>query len=172
MHMERIPTKKSRETGLPLQGADEQNYGFTLIELSIVLVIIGLIVGGILVGQDLIKAAQIRATVSQIEKYQAAVNTFKAKYNYLPGDMPGTEAQALGFFVLTGAAWDGTTGYGDGNGQIVAGASTNAGPPSFLYTAGESTAFWRHLSDAQLIDGNYGSVGNGALDPTTGVPAA
>lgn len=42
--------------------------GFTLIELSIVLVIIGLIVGGVLVGRDLIKAAEVRAQVSQIEK--------------------------------------------------------------------------------------------------------
>ena len=44
-----------------------QERGFTLIELSIVLVIIGLIVGGVLVGQDLIRAAQVRATISQIE---------------------------------------------------------------------------------------------------------
>jgi prepilin-type N-terminal cleavage/methylation domain-containing protein len=43
--------------------------GFTLIELSIVLVIIGLIVGGVLVGQDLVKAAGVRATISQIEKF-------------------------------------------------------------------------------------------------------
>lgn len=49
--------------------------GFTLIELSIVLVIIGLIVGGILVGRELISAAEIRATVSQIEKYNTSVNT-------------------------------------------------------------------------------------------------
>ncbi len=53
--------------------------GFTLIELSIVLVIIGLIVGGVLVGQDLIKAAETRATVGQVEKYNAAVNTFRTK---------------------------------------------------------------------------------------------
>jgi len=42
--------------------------GFTLIELSIVLVIIGLIVGGVLVGHDLIRAAGVRATISQVEK--------------------------------------------------------------------------------------------------------
>jgi prepilin-type N-terminal cleavage/methylation domain-containing protein len=42
--------------------------GFTIIELSIVLVIIGLIVGGVLVGRDLIKAAEVLATISQIEK--------------------------------------------------------------------------------------------------------
>ncbi|MCC7259610.1 MAG: type II secretion system protein, partial [Alphaproteobacteria bacterium] len=41
--------------------------GFTLVELSIVMVIIGLIVGGVLVGQNLIKAAEMRATIQQIE---------------------------------------------------------------------------------------------------------
>lgn len=59
--------------------------GFTLIELSIVLVIIGLIVGGMLVGQDLINAAKVRAEFSQMEKLDAAVNTFRLKYNALPG---------------------------------------------------------------------------------------
>ena len=43
--------------------------GFTLVELSIVIVIIGLIVGGVLVGQDLIKSAEIRSQISQIEQY-------------------------------------------------------------------------------------------------------
>jgi prepilin-type N-terminal cleavage/methylation domain-containing protein len=47
--------------------------GFTLIEMSIVLVIIGLIVGGVLVGQDLIRAAYIRAQITQIEKFNTAV---------------------------------------------------------------------------------------------------
>lgn len=75
---------------------------FTLIELSIVLVIIGLIIGGILTGQDLINAATIRAQVSQISEFTTAVNTFKVKYNYLPGDMPPSEASALGFFTFTG----------------------------------------------------------------------
>jgi prepilin-type N-terminal cleavage/methylation domain-containing protein len=45
-----------------------RNQGFTLIELSIVLVVVGLIVGGVLVGQNLIKAAQTRAQLAQIEK--------------------------------------------------------------------------------------------------------
>ena len=48
--------------------------GFTLVELSIVLVIIGLIIGGVVVGRDLIDAATIRAQISQIEKYNTAVN--------------------------------------------------------------------------------------------------
>jgi prepilin-type N-terminal cleavage/methylation domain-containing protein len=60
--------------------------GFTLIEMSIVLVIIGLLVGGVLVGQDLIRAAQVRKTGTLIEQLNTAVNTFKLKYNCLPGD--------------------------------------------------------------------------------------
>src|SRR5579883_2923623 len=90
--------------------------GFTLIELSIVLVIIGLIVGGVLVGQDLIRAAQVRATISQIEKYNTAVNTFYGKYNALPGDIPAAQVAKLGFTVTATRA--GTQGRGDGNGLI------------------------------------------------------
>jgi prepilin-type N-terminal cleavage/methylation domain-containing protein len=70
--------------------------GFTLIELCIVLVIIGLIVGGVLVGRDLISAAAVRAQVSQIEKYNTAVNTFRAKYGALPGDISATAAAQFG----------------------------------------------------------------------------
>ena len=54
--------------------------GFTLIELAIVLVVIGLITGGILVGQDLIQAGQLRSVISQVEKYETAANSFKLKY--------------------------------------------------------------------------------------------
>src|ERR1700746_416796 len=85
--------------------------GFTLIELSIVLVIIGLIVGGVLVGQDLIRAAEVRATISQIEKYNTAVNTFRGKYNALPGDLNAAAATAFGF---SGRGIP--PGAGDGNG--------------------------------------------------------
>jgi prepilin-type N-terminal cleavage/methylation domain-containing protein len=87
--------------------------GFTLIELSIVMVIIGLIIGGVVVGRDLISAAGVRAQISQIEKYQAAVNTFRGKYGYLPGDIPNPVASQYGFYSR------GTnTGQGDGNGLI------------------------------------------------------
>src|SRR3954466_4808654 len=87
--------------------------GFTLIELSIVLVIIGLIIGSVLVGQDLIEAATIRATVSQLEKYKTAVGTFRTKYNALPGDIKSSEATGFGFYARGGGMGD-----GDGNGAI------------------------------------------------------
>jgi prepilin-type N-terminal cleavage/methylation domain-containing protein len=62
--------------------------GFTLVELSIVLVVVGLAIGGVLVGKDLIRAAEYRKFHSQIESYQLASNTFRVKYNAVPGDMP------------------------------------------------------------------------------------
>jgi len=134
--------------------------GFTLIELSIVLVIIGLIVGGILVGQDLIKGAEIRATVAQVEKYNSAVNTFRTKFNAMPGDIPQAAAATFGLFQLTNAV---PLGQGDGNGLIEGGASGST------LAQGETLAFWRHLSDANLVDGQLGSTGNSLIVAGTGV---
>src|ERR1035441_8985409 len=125
--------------------------GFTLIEVSIVLVIIGLIIGGILVGQDLINAAAIRAQVSQIEKYNAAVNTFRTKFNALPGDMNAATATAFGFTARGAFA-----GQGDGNG-LIQGVLANAAASNggWIVFAGELQMFWVDLSTANLIDGGF-----------------
>src|SRR5271156_5113213 len=88
--------------------------GFTLIELSIVLVIIGLIVGGVLVGQDLIKAAQLRASITQITQLNTAANSFDRKYNGIPGDFISPASLISG--VVNNSAT--TVGDGDGNGII------------------------------------------------------
>ena len=133
--------------------------GFTLVELSIVLVIVALIVGGIFVGVDMIRAAKIRAIVSQYEKYSAAVNTFRTKYNGLPGDLLYSDAAALGLYAETAAGSFGTAGNQDGNGMIEAGASG-----SNLPSQGETLIFWRHLSEANLIEGVYGTKGTCALN--------
>ena len=135
-------------------------FGFTLVELSIVLVIIGLIIGGVLVGQDLIRAAEIRATVSQMEKYNAAVNTFRVKYGGLPGDLIYSQASAYGFFAFSGVN-AGSAGFGDGNGLL-------SGTFPSVFEEGETFVFWRHLSDAQLITGSFATAGC-PIDPVSGL---
>src|ERR1700728_917805 len=105
-----IPTS---ETPQPVR--HDKNKGFTLIELSIVLVIIGLIVGGILVGQNLITAAGIRGQVTQIEKYNSAANAFREKCGYLPVDIPPVPASQFGLVTRTGIV-----GQGDGDGVLTA----------------------------------------------------
>ena len=141
--------------------------GFTLIELSIVLVIIGLIVGGVLVGMDLVNAARVRAQISQIQQYQTAVNTFKLKYGYIPGDIPDPYAQQAGFL-----ARGSDRGQGDGNGVLegyVSGSGitrcgiTNYDHSGRLQEGGETVTFWADLTRAGLIDGSF----TAAASPTT-----
>jgi len=121
------------------------NAAFTLVELAIVLVIIGLVVGGVLVGKDLIESAEDRSFISQLNEYTTAVNAFKNKYNSIPGDI----ANATQFF-------SGVTN-GNGDGKI----TINGGPVHGL----EATQFWRHLSLAGMIPGAY----DGAEANTGGV---
>lgn len=61
---------------------------FSLVELSIVLVILGLLVGGILAGQSLIKASELRKIGADFTRYESAINAFRDKYFFYPGDLP------------------------------------------------------------------------------------
>jgi prepilin-type N-terminal cleavage/methylation domain-containing protein len=136
--------------------------GFTLIEISIVLVIVGLIIGGVLLGRDLIRSAAVRAGTSQITQYNTEVRTFQLKFNGMPGDLTPQQAASFGFLVLQGGD---TCGDGDGYvmsfGSGATGLCPTVGSDSVKQNGnnaqGEILAFWRHLTDAHLIDGTYGS---------------
>ena len=132
--------------------------GFSLVELSIVLVILGLLTGGILTGQSLIRAAELRAVTTEFNEYQTAVRTFQEKYFALPGDMPNATQfwgrADTGAFTgqcanPTNDIGSGTqTCNGNGNGNI-------AGTGSTEY---ETFRFWQHLANANLINGNFTGI--------------
>ncbi len=105
--------------------------GFSLIELSIVLVILGLLTGGILTGQNLIRAAELRSVTTEFQTYQTAVMTFRDKYFALPGDMRNATdfwgsagGGGQGAACSSANATTGSTCNGDGNGQINGSSST------------------------------------------------
>src|SRR2546423_4640361 len=120
--------------------------GFTLVEIAIVLVIIGLLLGGILKGQEMITQAKIKNVIADFSGVSAAYHGYVDRYKKIPGDDPcagGTVT--LGNCGTTTGRWTGATA-GDGNG-IVGGAynSTTA--------ANESRLWWDHLRRAGFVSG-------------------
>ncbi|MET0154510.1 MAG: prepilin-type N-terminal cleavage/methylation domain-containing protein [Rickettsiales bacterium] len=130
--------------------------GFSLVELSIVLVIIGLIVSSVLVGQDLVRSAELRALASQYEEFNKAAATFRDKYSGLPGDVRADVR--FGF----GVAEAGTTE--DGLLEDAAG--------NYSLHSGEYTRFWNHLggSGAGLIPESYAGGAVHSADISTILP--
>lgn len=123
--------------------------GFTLIELSIVLVIIGLIIGGVLVGRDLIRQSELRADIGEIDKITSAVNTFKLKYGCLPGDC----ANATALFPAPSQPQAVTNGNGDGIIQGANGISDTIN--TFYYNPTLALAEWYAAFDQLAVAGLY-----------------
>jgi prepilin-type N-terminal cleavage/methylation domain-containing protein len=121
--------------------------GFTILELSVVLVIIGLITASILGGQNLIDAAKIRAQIGQIDQFNTAVGMFQVKYGSLPGDINATDAATYGFVSRPGA---GEVGLGDGNGIIEASTAGWTNGHDAAWLCGETAMFWNDLGTAKL----------------------
>ncbi len=122
--------------------------GFTLVELSIVLVIIGLIIGGILKGQELIENARIKNVVSQTQAYQAAFVAFQDKYNGIAGDL--LNAQLLIPNCTAAPCTPTPTG---GNGNNIIGADAGPAYNGNLSANAENLAFWQQLASARFIGG-------------------
>lgn len=128
---------------------------FSLIELVVVLVIIGLIVGGITSGQNLIRSAQLQSVATDVKRYQSAMTAFQVRYFALPGDMSNatdfwsaahTTAATCRITLSTGEE----TCNGDGDGQI-----EFISDPDSSY---EETRAWQHLANGGFIEGNYNGV--------------
>lgn len=131
--------------------------GFTLVELAIVIVIIGLLVGGVLVGRDLIGQAGIRSTVMEMSRINAAVAAFRAKFTELPGDIGTNKATNFGLTPRNG-----TVGRGDSNGRIESNGTTRQG----LW--GESALAWVDLSSSNMITQGFDTaVDNATVDALT-----
>ena len=113
--------------------------GFTLVELAVVMVIIGLLIGGILKGQEMIANAQVNSTIAQIRAVDAATSTFRDIYDAFPGDMLNPQAR----LPNCTAAPCNVAGDGDSRLEVLP-----------LGTAGtEETGFFEHLEAADLLAG-------------------
>jgi len=133
--------------------------GFTLVELAIVMTIIGLLIGGVLKGQEMIRNAQITASVAQIKSVQAAMESFHDRFDQMPGDMSAATTRLTGCSTATFCY--------DGNGDSRIGgtaASIVQQNQSGVNTlpAVETTMFWKHMAMADLIAGV-----NQSANPTT-----
>lgn len=128
--------------------------GFTLVEIAIVLVIIGLLLGGVLKGQEIITQAKIKNVINDINGVTAAVQAYQDRYRALPGDDPGAVTRWGASTVVATDAGNGTI---TGNYNVsVAGAPT---------AAQESNLFWQHLRLANFVAGS--STGAGSGSPAT-----
>ncbi len=120
--------------------------GFTLIEIAIVLVIIGLLLGGVLKGQELINTARVRALNNTVDGITAAWFSFQDRYRAFPGDY--TQASVN----LPGAPTN-----GDGNGLV--------GDAGGVTSPAERAMVWMHLQSAGYITGGYDNAGALVANP-------
>lgn len=125
--------------------------GFTLIEIAIVLVIIGLLLGGVLKGQELITNSKVRNAINDMNGISAAYNAYIDRYRRVPGD-----DGPAGTLTARGAAWAGI-GAGNNNGVLAVTAA------QAFTGGGEGDEFFRHLRAAGFITGNPADTGVNAL---------
>lgn len=136
----------------PTCSAAAWRQGFTMVEMSIVLLLIALLAGGIVAGVNLKRSAEIKSIPDEITALRGAVGTFRDRYSSLPGDMYNAtkfwaEQNSTPSVCVTTRSSGPRTCNGDGNGLI-----STFGDGTTYY---ESQRFWQHLNNASLITGHY-----------------
>ena len=121
---------------------NNKNFGFTLVELAIVLVIIGLVISGVLAGNEILERAEEKNIIEEYNKITSGLTLFKGKYRVMPGDNQKAHLWWNADYVYIG----------NDDGQIGDGSLSS----QEIYTA------WRHLQLANVIDGEYTGLTAGA----------
>lgn len=141
--------------------------GFTLVELAIVMIIIGLLIGGILKGQELINNARVSSTVAQVKAIESGISGFRDKYATVPGDFTNNTATAR----LPGCTSTLCIVNGNGDGSISTSGAATFDPGAVLVTGTESAASFVQLAAAGLIGGVSASANNIAQANTPANPS-
>ena len=124
----------------------KQHAGFTLVEIAIVLVIVGLLLGGVLKGQELITQAKIASISNDINSYISAVYSYQDRYKALPGDDKGA------------TRWPLVSAAGGGN-------NTVSGTYESSTDSDETRLFWAELRFAGFISGAADTLTTAAAQP-------
>ena len=139
--------------------------GFTLVELSIVIIIIGFLIAGIASGQSLIRQAQLNSAIRQITDIKSGFAQFKTIYSFKPGDFPN----AYAYWGAVGGCTNASV-YADPNG-------CNGNGDGIIDDYKEAYLMWKHLNLAGLLPGSYTgkltvgwAEGAGIDYPATAIP--
>ncbi len=153
---------------------------FSLIELSIVLIIIGLLVAGVTGGASLIKNAELRSLMTEARGYQVAVNAFKERFQALPGDFNSAVGAMTGTAGSSNCAGSTSAVCGNNNGQI---EFYNSNVTATTVAARmESNIAWQQLKNGGFVDALFtptsadadsgGAVSSTVLTPGSNIPGS
>ncbi len=134
--------------------------GFTLVEIAIVLVIVGLLLAAVLKGQEMITQGKIKGAITDFNSVLTAFNGYQDRYKVLPGDdaNAATRWPAGAFGTGSLAAVN-----GDGNGIIAGLYNTNLALTATPTTVQESNLFWQDLRASGFYAGTQTGPGSGTL---------